>query len=235
MAYRALRELDPDWVISMDGVNDARGLAAGEDSRTNAERDWAAHPIFRFPFREARFLMRNSAAMFLAGEYLFFKTNVIRNARNTRQDPQVLRTWLARVPSLAPAQGSAAVERARAEFLVNIRLFDEEIRHDGRKHLLLVQPHVSLREPAAVTGVERAVFNYYMHGSAGRPDAFMSSVYQRSVGARIESEDVVYMDAVHDWPGWVFVDYCHFSKEANRRIAQALATHILTDGRERAF
>ena len=102
--YERLRHLRPGLGASRWTARTTRG-AAGWKPRRGYQRlaaEWAAHPIHRFPFREARFLMRNSAFLFLGGEYLFFRTGAIRNARNTRQDPQVLETWSRREP--APAQ-----------------------------------------------------------------------------------------------------------------------------------
>ena len=46
----------------------------------------------------------------------------------------------------------------------------------------------------------------------------------RDLAERETKDNVIAMSAVHAWTGWVFVDYCHFSKEANRRSRQARAT-----------
>jgi hypothetical protein len=43
------------------------------------------------------------------------------------------------------------------------------------------------------------------------------------------------MAGVEKWPGWVFVDYCHFTKEANKRIARELADYIVADGKMEIF
>jgi len=43
------------------------------------------------------------------------------------------------------------------------------------------------------------------------------------------------MYAVHDWEDWVFLDYCHFSESANRKIADEIANFILSNGKDKPF
>ena len=234
--YERLRHLRPDWVISMDGANDAAAPAPGETRYERLVAEWAAHPIHRFPFREARFLMKSSALLYLSGEYLFFRTGAIRNARNTHQDSQALLTWSRRdpapgEPTFAPSTETA---RARDEFRRELRLFDDVLIGDGQKHLLLVQPHLCLRDRSKLSGAERAVFNYYVAQAKGRGDSFQAALHQ-SFAEEPPPENVIAMGAIHAWDGWVFVDYCHFSKEANRRIAAGLRDAIASGGRRRPF
>jgi hypothetical protein len=232
--YQGLREaVQPDWVISMDGVNDPASLAAGETVEDLVRDSWRAHPIHRFPIRQARALMRNSALAFLAGEALFFRSGIIRTPRNARQDPAILERWtgaaLAR-PSSSPIQEQGT--RAADAYLETLLEFDAELEKDGRRHLLLVQPHLSWRDPTRLGRVERAVWNYYFHSTPTR-SAFLGELHARARG--LGRPSIVSMQALDGWPEWVFVDYCHFSAEANRRIAAELARAILSDGAERPF
>lgn len=228
--YRSLRDrLDPDWVISMDGANDPHSLGPGETVFEFLRQSWERHPIHRFPIRQARLAMRNSAAVFLAGEMLFFRSGLIRTPRNSRQDPDVLSRWLqssAQAPT-EPLPGED-VQRAVDEFVETLTAFDDLLTTDGRAHLLLVQPHLSWRNVEQLAGEERALWNYYFTVSRQR-DMFLRELQRRAQALHRKRPAVVGMDGVHDWPGWVFVDYCHFSRDANRRIAAELARAILGD------
>jgi hypothetical protein len=180
--------------------------------------------------------MRNSAFLFLSGEYLFFRTGVLRNARNTRQDPELVGAWSKRDPPAGePAfSTSADLTRGRDEFLRELSLFDQALNLDRQMHLLLVQPHLSLRDRSKLEGAERAVFNYYVAQSHGRGDSFSAALFRDLETHRL-SDSVVAMSAVHGWEGWVFVDYCHFTKDANRRIAAGLFDAIMSGGSRRPF
>ena len=43
------------------------------------------------------------------------------------------------------------------------------------------------------------------------------------------------MDQVHYWTEWVFTDYCHFTKEANKKIAHEIGKHIISNGKYEVF
>jgi hypothetical protein len=106
----------------------------------------------------------------------------------------------------------------------------------GQRHLLLVQPEVTARDPGRLTDpVERAVYNYTLHTRGGEGDPFMAALHRRAQALHDHIPEVVSMAAVTAWPGWVFVDYCHFTADANRRIAEEIGRHILSDGAYRPF
>ena len=50
-----------------------------------------------------------------------------------------------------------------------------------------------------------------------------------------ESKNTKTMEAMHQWEGWVFVDYCHFTKGANERVAQEISKFIVSDGTYNPF
>lgn len=230
--YERVRHLEPDWVVSMDGVNDPHALAPDASQPDQLGQEWRDHPTQRFPIAQASWFMSRSAVLFLLGDWLYFDTNLLRHAYGTPQDPALVERWstLDPPPEIPDAvEDPAAHERAVLEFLRQLRLFDQALEADGRPHLLLVQPHLSLRDPERLGSPERSLWHYQMNETGWRRDAFLEEVHARVAAAAPRS--IVPMDEVHRWPEWVFVDYCHFTAEANERIAREIAGEILGKGR----
>ncbi len=222
-----LRHLKPDWVISMDGMNDLGSLPEGETSYQWHRKNWAANKVHHFPFAQGRFLMRNSALFYLLGEYLFFRSGIIRTPLNSDQDKDIFKYWLnQKTPTVNPSSSSPNPVRERAvqDFLRNLELFHQTLKYDKQKHLLLVQPCLNLRNPKKVKGVEKALYNYLNSNS----HPFLDSVHQFVQKKYANTPQVQSMDQVHQWEEWVFVDYCHFTKQANQRIAEELKAFILS-------
>ncbi len=228
LRYKELRRLRPDWVVSIDGVNDR--LGEGKTTQEVIEEYWANHRFKRFPYREFRAAMRNSALLFLIGEYVYAKSGLIQTPVTSRQDEDVYRKWL-RVPvatNPAPPTDEHTVRSQRA-LLAHLRGLDRDLNADGVPHLLLVQPHLSLRDTSRLFGVEKAVYNCYMARSA--QNGFLLGAHQSlPVGKRIRS-----MESMHGWSGQVFVDYCHFTREANKRVAEEIGRHIMSAGEYEPF
>lgn len=236
MNYEKLKFLKPDWVISMDGVNDPNAIKEGANPYKMLYDSWNEHPIYKFPYKEARWFMRHSALAFLVGEYVFFKSGIIRNAKNVKQDQKVFEYWLAQNngSTVSPANPTPENLRAAASFMRELEKFNHLLKYDGQNYLLLVQPHLTLRNPAKLKDIELAIYHYRLSVSP-TTDSFMSAI---STGVKTKypaDKHVVSMDAVHNWDDWVFVDYCHFSKEANTKIAGEIAEFILSGGKADIF
>ena len=102
--------------------------------------------------------------------------------------------------------------------------------------MLLIQPYLSLREPQKLKGTEKAVYNYYMYRTEHHPvDTFMYWLHEKARKRFTENDSVITMDAVHFWDDWVFVDYCHLTRQANRQISYELSQHIVSSGKYRPF
>ncbi|OGV35026.1 MAG: hypothetical protein A2020_10865 [Lentisphaerae bacterium GWF2_45_14] len=236
MNYEKLKYLNPDWIVSMDGVNDLHSLKEGENPYKILFDSWDAHPIYKFPYRQCRWLMRNSALAFLVGEYVFFKSGIIRNAKNVKQDSNVLGYWLNQDKAKKAAVSNANADnlRAVASFMRELEKFNNILKYDGQNYLLLVQPHLSMRNPEKLKDVELAVYHYRLSTNS-MVDPFMPSIHGETIKNYAENKNVVSMNAMHSWDGWIFVDYCHFSEQANKRIAEEIASFILSGGKQDIF
>lgn len=234
--YERLKHLHPDWIISMDGANDPMDLNDNETTYTRCLMHWIKNPVNGFPYLQGRFLMRNSAFMFLIGEYLFFRSGIIRSGKNIRQDKETIEYWLLKNPAGSSVNKTLSHENNRAvnEFLKNLWLFHQTLSYDGQKHLLLIQPHLSMRCPAKLKNTERAVYNYFSR-SGGGINPFMKAVYERIPAEFQTVSQIATMDSLHYSDKWIFVDYCHFSGEANGEIAAEISKHILSEGKYKPF
>lgn len=236
LKYELLRHLAPDWVVAMDGVNDPNSLDPGQDGLAISIAQWTDHRRQRFPLAQGLWLMAHSGLGYLFGEYCYFHTNLLNGAVDVSQDSQLLAHWTATDTQWSsPPAEDAGVRRAVDEYLRNLARFEDTLAGDKLKHLLLVQPYLSMRDPAKLGEVERACFHYLKVAGSPQPAAFMGALH-REVPLRFPAGGSVYaMDGVHRWDGWVFVDYSHFTADANRRIAEEIARYILNDGVYRPF
>ena len=238
LRYEELRHLNPDWIISMDGVNEPSTLKTGDTIRERLAARWERHPVNNSPFQQARFLMRNSAALFLLGEHIFYKTGIIRSPRNINRDKEVMRFWLQKGP--APRQesgGPADPDQLRAAdvFIKTLKDFQQTLARERQKYLLLVQPHLTLRDPTGLGDVEKALYNYYSHTKEEAADTFMRVVDERVTVDFEPTSGIFSMSSLHYSSEWIFVDYCHLTSEANKIIAGELSRYILSEGGYRPF
>jgi len=237
LMYEILRPLHPDWIISMDGMNEPTVLSEGASTYQDLMSRWKTHPVNTFPFLYGRLLMRNSALCFLVGEYFFFRSGIIRNTKNTRQDEATIRLWLQQTENLNPVDSNKtelpdpeAQRRAEEEFLRHLWSFHQILSQDQQKHLLLIQPHLTLKAPDKFTRIEHALVNYYRSVFPEYPHSFIKAIYDRVHLDFDANPHIITMDAVHHWDEWIFVDYCHFTREANRKIAQEIGHYIVSEG-----
>lgn len=224
--YRRLRDIQPDWVVSLDGVNEPETLGPSQTTADIVADRWRKHPVNRFPMRQARFAMSRSAVTFLLGETLFFRTGLVRVPRNREQDREALARWRGVDKPFRHRDESPGTERAVSEFLRELIEFDEELTGAGQRHLLLIQPELSLRSASQLGPTERALRNYYASLNGGFDHVFLRAVHDRvreQLGGR---DDVQSLASFHERPGWVFLDNCHLTSEANGWIAEVVADRI---------
>jgi hypothetical protein len=127
------------------------------------------------------------------------------------------------------------IERAVSQFLLTLGQFHKRLSDDRQQHVLLVQPHLRLRNVQRLTEVEQALFNYYTHVSQPSLDRFMQEIHLRISLEFADTWQVISTAAMHGWQDWVFLDYCHLTDQANQRIAWELAQTISSQGRYRPF
>ena len=233
-----IRQLKPDWVVSMDGVNDIGDFGSNE---RQLWAYWDSFPLNRWPYRQVRLLMRNSAALYLIGSAWLRHTGQLLGCY-VKPDEEFLNRWAReerKLPSSAPALSPSA-ERAANEFLRNLAVFHRLLAADRQPHLLLVQPHLSLREPDRLGRMEKTLLSYYYWGDGKGPrpegpDPFMSRVHRGVMEQYPDSPEVAALSALNAATNSIFIDTCHFTAEANELIARELAESILSNGRRIPF
>jgi hypothetical protein len=246
------KRFDFDWVISMDGVNECDTLEAGRRGALQAysQAYWAAMPFHRFPLNWIVPITQHSAFFNLLKQGVYHLRLSGRMQRNQRQGFPERSLWAHAVPeALLSAGGDDRVRRSAETFIREEIGFAGELKREGKKYLLLAQPYLAFRD-GAVLGEEELALSHYLRAAKndGYRHAFLRAVYEgidgpdslrgfagiHGIGNSGELH-IRTMWGVEKWPGWVFVDYCHFTKSANERIADELAEYIAADGKMLIF
>jgi hypothetical protein len=243
--YKSLsKRYDFDWVISMDGVNECdtlvasvgSGAAAASDSgaeRAFSRAYWASMPFHRFPLNWIVPITEHSALFGLLKQEFYGVRMRARVRRNEGGGFALRKSWAARVAlPLLVDSGDERVGHSVGAFLQEEREFAGVLEKDSRHYLLLVQPYLAFRDTSVLGPEEKALDHYLRQEMNDRyKHAFLKGV-EDSVGEDLRIQT---MSGVEKWPGWVFVDYCHFTREANERIAGELFDFIVADGKMGIF
>jgi hypothetical protein len=108
------------------------------------------------------------------------------------------------------------------------------MRH--QKHLLLVQPHMFHRDTSILGNEEKAVNHYYRSAFQDSvKHLYLMRLYEQFAATNIFYKNIISMESAHYWPGWIFVDYCHFTAPANKKIAGEIYNYIVSDGNRKIF
>jgi hypothetical protein len=235
--YRKLsKQYDFDWVISMDGVNECDTLEAGgpEAEKAYSRAYWASMPFHRFPLNWIVPITQHSAFFNLLKQTFYGFRMRARVRRNEVGGFALRASWASRAAlPLMVDPGDERVRRSADAFLREEREFAGALDVEGKHYLLLVQPYLAFRD-SVVSGSEETALNHYWREKMndGYEYAFLKRVY---AGADTGNLHIQTMLGVGRWPGWAFVDYCHFTKAANERIAGELADFIVADGKMQIF
>ena len=236
--YHALsRHYVFDWVISMDGVNECDTLdsATPEAQREFSRRYWESFPFHRFPLSWILPITRHSALFSQLKQETYKIRMNARLGRDARKGFPVRQYWAGQPEApLRFAVDDPRVDRSVRAFLREERAFAGDLGAAGKHYLLLIQPFLAFRDSARMGATEVAL-DRYLRAEMNDPykQAFLRAVY-----ADVDSAGdphIQTMGGVLKWPGWTFVDYCHFTDSANRHIAGELADHIVADGKNRIF
>lgn len=228
---------DFDWVISMDGVNECDTLNSDreEDEKAYDRKYWESFPFQAFPMRWIVPVTQHSALFSLLKQEIYYLRLNARTKRNEREGFPKRKFW-ADHPTrpLLFAESDQRVDNSVRSFIKEMKRWAGHL--NGRNYLFLVQPYLAFRDSSKMSVEERALGNYLRAADNDEyKQAFFKKVYD-SV-ERISQKDLHFqnMSAVQSWPGWNFVDYCHFTAAANQRIADELANFIGADGKIRIF
>jgi hypothetical protein len=251
--YQSLsRSYDFDWVISLDGVNECDTLEAGvpEAERAYSQAYWASMPFHRFPLNWIVPITQHSAFFNLLKQGVYHLRLNGRMQRNQGRGFPERSYWAHAAPEgLLCTDGDKRVRRSADAFIRRELAFAGALEREGKKYLLLAQPYLAFRD-STVLGREEMALSHYLRATKndGYRHAFLRAVYEGIDGpdslrrfagihgiGNSGNLHIRTMSGVHRWPGWVFVDYCHFTKMANERIGAALADYIAADGKMRIF
>jgi hypothetical protein len=230
------KKLKPDWVISMDGMNDPSVLKNNETVEQYIQNDWDNFPQFHYPLKLIIPITSHSALFnFIKQKIFAFKHQLRANAAVKGNFPVRTKWANSQVPPVKPSILTADIKRAADRFSNMLLTYDSTLTAAHRKHLLLLQPHMFLRDTLQLTEVEKAVNHYYRSDDREKDkQAFLAEIYSRFSNDSAHTA-IIPMTAVHHWNGFVFVDYCHFSDEATLKIANEIAAYMLSDGRKNIF
>lgn len=216
-----LNKYDFDWVISMDGQNDPGYLPAGSTPRNISEGYWKNFLNSKHPFIEQLEWMKRSALIFcvLRGKY-----NVSESLKEEPNREAIIKRWNAFQGERTFLKDSNLVHKGVALFQQSIEAQSEWLEQKGIKHLHFIQPHLSLRDKEKMAPLERTVYNYYGSLQRDTLSTFMREIHQ----LKWKSSKILALPEVHKLPFWVFVDYCHLTKEANQYLAHRMFQLIST-------
>jgi hypothetical protein len=238
-SYEVLsKKINADWIISMDGVNEPVLLNKKESTLDLLKNDWNKNPQFHSPLKFIIALTTHSALINSIKQNLFHIKQTYRANRNKQAKYPIRQKWIAMSPpSVQFATPDEMVQRTMGNFNTIIKRYDSSLTAAGKKHLLLIQPHMSLRDTTDLAHEEKAVNHYYRAlYNDSLVNTFMKLIHQQFAGnQQITGKNIFSMDAVHRWKGWVFVDYCHFTKQANKKIAAEIKRYILSNGHSPVF
>jgi hypothetical protein len=218
-----------DWVISLDGQNEPPALSPGQPVKEYLKQDWDSSNIFKFPLNIALPVTSHSAFAAKIKFMLFTGKLRSRIQFNEEKDYPRRKFWLratnARAIEYTPF--SENIGRAVDSFYTVLRQFDSVLTQKKQDHLLLIQPHLSLRDTGFMHETERALYNYY----ANATDRAQQNTYLRELFSAYDKYaragmPVRSLNDMHTLKTRVFVDYCHFTREANEYVARQIAAYI---------
>jgi hypothetical protein len=217
-----------DWVVSMDAENEPPSLQPGETTHGRIKDRWEQSPLFDFPLNVIIPVTSHSALANKLKQAVFHSRLSGRLEKNIKNDFPARRNWLNKPSPLRFAQKDAAITNALNSFYAGLTAFDSLLTARHQRHLLYIQPHLAFRNQMLMSPTEKALFNYY---TATYNDS-VNNTFKRNVFNGFNKEyfvsgDVRSLAGLHDWKEEVFVDYCHFTKQANELIAKLIAEDIL--------
>ncbi len=231
------KKIKADWVVSMDGCNEPAVLKGSESVRSIQQQDWEGSPQFHFPLNLIMFLTSHSAFINALKQGLFHARQSWRMESNRQKLYPERQKWRnAAVEPMRFSEINQGIQSAVDSFTLTLLRYDSLLFKQGVNHLLLVQPHMSLRDTTGLDDEETAVNRYYRAAfNYADMNVFMKLLHQQFGKQQGVKNNILSMDAVHHWKENVFVDYCHFTNAANKRIAAEISRYIVSSGKIPVF
>jgi hypothetical protein len=235
MRYIELSKYKPDWIVSMDGVNEPSSLKETETILSYLQQEWQDNPAQNLSGDASFFKKLRPASYFLLSRYVYnFREN--KRVDNVLDSVNYFREkWLKQPSSLKKTPVDKSIEHAVTSFFENLVDYKNTLQKQQQNYLLLIQPHISQRDTTKLEDTEKATYNYYLDQQKSTMNTFYELTYEK-IGKKTGPENNIYlMKNVSAWSGQVFVDYCHFTKEANKKIAAEISQYILSESNDRPF
>ena len=209
-----------DWVISMDGQNDPPYIPEGKTARSIMEDYWSDFLKSKHPFVNQFIWMKRSALIFCT---LKAKYNIGESFKEEPDRDQIIAKWNALAKDVAFLPEVQAIDKGIQTFKESLSNESKWLEGKGIQHMHYIQPHLSLRNKAKMAPLEKTIYNYYSNLKKDTLSSFMKSIHE----IEWHDEKIATLEEVHELPFWVFTDYCHLTKEANKYIAERMGTMIL--------
>ena len=195
----------------------------------HVKKDWQQNPTKKFPLNIIIPITSHSAFVNTIKQFLFHQKQSSRvNNNQTKNYPR--KTFWLQKPSI-PLQFRVVDEDTRRAvdfFYTQLIKFDSILSTRKQKHLLLIQPHLIFRDTLLMNDTEKALLHFYQYKQNDAATNSFLSQLKASYPAFIDSTHSAVRlfnqtDTLHKQ---VFVDYCHFTNEANRFIAKEIMQYI---------
>ena len=222
--YERLKKYKPDWIVSMDGVNEPKSIKPTETVKQLLTNDWKNDPSNKFPISFITSLTTKSAFLNTTKKFLFFNKQEWKKATY-----DTIRTkWINAEPqTLVYDREDENITAAVDTFMRTLESFKADLINDNQKHLLFIQPHLSIRNIHRIDSIERATFNYYTSLDYAPTNQYYQTLYRAAMDKYAEDSSIYHMVWVLQSRQRAFVDYCHFTKELNEKIAEKISKYIL--------
>ena len=230
--YKLLKKYKPDWVVSMDGINDPKSLKNNESTYSYINDQWKNDPSQNSPMSYSLFVMSHSALLNKLKMYIYYKRQAIRTLTNTQSSSVIKNKWLNHKPEpIKYVDSNQYSMNAVNSFFSNLKEFKDTLDVDKQKYLLLIQPYMALRDTTKLYDTEKAVYNYFScNYNNDTTNTYINLVHKRLKSDFKNDKNIFSMDAIHNCDGWILVDYCHFTNDANKKIAEEISKYIISNG-----
>lgn len=228
LRYKMLSEkYSMDWVISLDGNNEPSLLDSTTSIENYTKNDWQNYPIHHFPVTWLTPFTSHSALINGVKQFIYHFREKKRDNKNRLNNFPARKTWFdSSAFALKYDTSSPAAKIALHSYYKTMLSFDSLLTAEGKKHLLIIQPHLSLKKNLSDTS-EHAVYNYYTHAyNIPSVNGFQKKIHAAGF---FNSPNIYILNELHYANFPVFVDYCHFTSAANDFISELLSQKILQD------
>ena len=223
--YKLLEKYNPDWIISMDGVNEPTAFSNTDSIENYLMNYWQQVPVNDKKIQWQFFLMSHSAFCYkVLKEVYDYKQ---QKRRETLDKKKIQHKWNFVQPKEIDFIDKLHQQNiiAVSTFLKEERMFHDYLESVQQKHILFVQPYLAFRDPSSLRDKEKVTHNYFTHIENDKyKNSFFKAIYD---SIRFSKVPIHSLDTIHKEKSQMFVDYCHLTPRANQIIAEIFAEKII--------